>query len=60
MTQLALLHSPPRTLCGYCLGPLAEQADGTWQCERCQPELAAIRTVDEWAAFQRRVRRGHR
>lgn len=55
MYQLELL--PARTRCGYCDRELAAQGDGTYACPRCSPLLADVRTVEEWAAFQRAARR---
>ncbi len=54
-TQLSLLETEPRTLCGYCLRPLVLQPAGDWACDHCRSALAQIRTVEEFAAFQRRV-----
>jgi hypothetical protein len=54
------------TECGYC-GRLLEPAvkidgdtvnvDGCWECPACAPQLRALETVEEWAAWCKRKRR---
>ena len=45
------------TRCGYCSRRLVLQPAGDWACARCRPLLAQVRTVQDWARFQREVKR---
>lgn len=44
-------------MCGYCDGPCLLTSEGYYECPRCAPLLAEVRTAEEWAAFQREARR---
>lgn len=38
--------------CGYCNRELVKRGD-RFECARCAPLLAEVKTVEEWTAFQR-------
>lgn len=46
--------------CGYCMTDLTEAGtrDGrmTYACARCGPDLATVRTFEDYKAFQRAAR----
>ena len=53
----ATLPFEATTRCGYCGRPLVMWAADDWRCPHCVPQLAQIRTCDEWAAWMRKNRR---
>lgn len=60
MTDVATLPFEGVTECGYCGRRLVLWAADDWRCPHCAPQLARIRTTDEWADWMRRVRRERR
>ena len=45
------------TRCGYCGGHLVMWAASDYRCPVCAPQIASIRTCDEWAAWMHNNRR---